>query len=231
MLRHTLDIGFLCLGTIVLAGAFVASAISKNLFFIYFGAEDSLIEDATAICLALAGCVLLARVIHVRHSITRGALILGVLYGLAYIWAGGEEISWGQRIFGFESPQFFQENNDQAEFTLHNLVIGDVKLDELIFGPVLSYVILFYLIVLPLLWPCVHWVQRLTQAMIIPVPRKHHAAFAFIVTLIIPLLGESRRWEVYECIFSLLSLAIFIHPANRIAKTRKEVPLTQEKVI
>lgn len=57
-----------------------------------------------------------------RTSLPRFALVLGVLYGLAYIWAGGEEISWGQRIIGFESPEYFRENNDQQEFTFHNLV-------------------------------------------------------------------------------------------------------------
>jgi hypothetical protein len=38
--------------------------------------------------------------------------------------------------------------------------------------------------------------------------------FALVVTVIIPFLDESRRWEVYECIFALLSLAIFLNPAN-----------------
>ncbi|MCK0149652.1 hypothetical protein MWU54_06435 [Marivita sp. S6314] len=204
----------LSLGAAVLAAAFIASAMSKQLFFTYFGAEDSLIENITAVALVISGLILLRRAINARHAVTRGALALGVVYGLLYIWAGGEEISWGQRIIGFESPAYFQENNDQQEFTFHNLVIGGVKLDELIFGPVLSYIILSYLIVLPVLWPRVTWVQTLTQRMMIPVPRLQHAGFALVVTLIIPLLNESRRWEVYECIFALLSMAIFLYPAN-----------------
>ncbi|MFP7672585.1 hypothetical protein ACG74X_04415 [Marivita sp. S0852] len=216
MQRHSFDFWLLTCAATILISAFIVSAISREIFFDYFGAEDSLIEDTTAIGLALAGGVLWYRAFRARKHIPTGALALGVLYGVAYIWAGGEEISWGQRILGFESPEYFRQNNDQQEFTFHNLVIGDVKLDELIFGPVLSYIILSYLIVLPLLWPRVGWVQTLTRKMIIPVPRLHHAGFALAVTLIIPLLGESRRWEVYECIFALLSLAIFIYPANPI---------------
>lgn len=186
----------------------------------YFGAEDSAAENATAVFLVLAGLVLLHRIWSARRGVTRAALGLGVLYGLAYVWAGGEEISWGQRILGFESPEYFRDNNDQGEFTLHNLVIGDVKLDELLFGPALSVAILTYLIVLPVLWHKAGWVRRITRAMVIPVPRLHHAAFALAVTLIIPMLAYSRRWEVYECIFALLSMAIFLNPAN---------PLEREK--
>jgi hypothetical protein len=222
--RQTADFLFLGLGACVLIAAFIASGISKELFFVYFGAEDSLIENATAILLACAGVVLLARVLRVRTSLTRFALVLGVLYGLAYIWAGGEEISWGQRIIGFESPEYFQENNDQQEFTFHNLVIGGVKLDELLFGPVLSYIILSYLLILPLLWRKLAWVKSVTETMVIPVPQLHHAAFALVVTVIIPLLDESRRWEVYECIFALLSLGIFINPANPLSRSAAQNP-------
>ncbi|WP_439122395.1 hypothetical protein [Marivita sp.] len=214
MSRQIVDYIFLSLGACVLVAAFIASGISKEIFFIFFGAEDSLIENATAILLACAGIVLWMRVLPARTTLSRMAIILGVIYGLAYIWAGGEEISWGQRIIGFESPEYFQENNDQQEFTFHNLVIGDVKLDELLFGPVLSYIILSYLLILPVMWRKLDWVKSVTNAMVIPVPRLHHAAFALVVTLIIPTLDESRRWEVYECIFALLSLGIFINPAN-----------------
>lgn len=216
--RTVLDGVFLLAGACVLIAAFIAAGLSREMFMTYFGAEDSFAEDATALFLALAGLVLLHRIWSARTAVSKGALALGVLYGLAYIWAGGEEISWGQRIIGFESPEFFQANNDQSEFTLHNLVIGDVKLDELLFGPALSLVILTYLILLPLLWRKAAWVKRVTNAMAIPVPRLHHAAYALAVTLIIPLLAYSRRWEVYECVFALLSMAIFIHPANPLGR-------------
>jgi hypothetical protein len=212
--RETADHVLLALGVAVLIAAFIASGISTEFFLRYFGAEDSLIENATAVLLAIAGVVLIHRVMAHRGTLSRPLLMLGVIYGLAYIWAAGEEISWGQRIIGFENPQYFEQNNDQQELTLHNLVIGGVKLDELLFGPVLSYIILSYLIVLPLLWRKLEWVKSATDALVIPVPRTHHAIYALAITIIIPMLDQTRRWEVYECIFGLLSLAIFVNAAN-----------------
>jgi tetratricopeptide (TPR) repeat protein len=38
-----------------------------------------------------------------------------------------EEISWGQRLIGFESPAFFAERNVQGETNLHNLVTGPLN--------------------------------------------------------------------------------------------------------
>lgn len=49
-----------------------------------------------------------------RRNVVYLALALILLFG------AGEEISWGQRILGFETPDFLQEN-EQEEFTVHNL--------------------------------------------------------------------------------------------------------------
>jgi hypothetical protein len=46
-----------------------------------------------------------------------------VYLGLAvlFLFGAGEEISWGQRILGFQTPESLSEVNRQEEFNLHNL--------------------------------------------------------------------------------------------------------------
>ena len=54
----------------------------------------------------------------------QGQKVLAVLYGLltfASFFVSMEEISWGQRLIGFEEPKYWAENNAQSEFTFHNL--------------------------------------------------------------------------------------------------------------
>ena len=41
--------------------------------------------------------------------------------GLFYIVCAGEEISWGQRVFGWETPEAYAAANEQGETNLHNL--------------------------------------------------------------------------------------------------------------
>lgn len=78
--------------------------------------EGALVEDLQAqawfgACLGLL--VLFRRVRPPRWP-------LGILLFMSLlIWA--EEISWGQRILGFEPPAIMAEVNRQGEFSLHNL--------------------------------------------------------------------------------------------------------------
>lgn len=56
-----------------------------------------------------------------REPRTRG---IGALAWLAFAllaFIACEEVSWGQRIFGFETPELLREDNVQGEFNLHNL--------------------------------------------------------------------------------------------------------------
>lgn len=84
--------------------------------FVLMGAdpEDSLLEWGTFV-LAFGGGILFL-LCGFRGS--RIAIILGI----AWLLFGFEEISWGQRVFGIESPELFQEHNFQDELNLHNFL-------------------------------------------------------------------------------------------------------------
>ncbi len=43
------------------------------------------------------------------------------LLGLASLYFAGEEASWGQHWFGWETPEWFGERNDQGETNFHNM--------------------------------------------------------------------------------------------------------------
>lgn len=46
-----------------------------------------------------------------------------LMAGILFFFIFGEEISWGQRIIGIESGEFFKESNIQGETNLHNLKV------------------------------------------------------------------------------------------------------------
>ncbi len=50
-----------------------------------------------------------------------------ILLSLALFYVVMEEISWGQRLFGFETPDFFRRHNLQDETNIHNLLVGPVS--------------------------------------------------------------------------------------------------------
>ena len=85
--------------------------------------EDALVENSTAFLFFLTALLLLAIAARGRGVPGRWLYILGAL---AFVFATGEEISWGQRIFGFETPNYLREINFQNEFNLHNIDPGGV---------------------------------------------------------------------------------------------------------
>jgi hypothetical protein len=82
--------------------------------------EDSLVEWLTFFAYAVAGIVAVG---SSGRFFATGRALEGTLYlGLAFALFGvaGEEISWGQRVFGIATPEAFADNL-QGELTLHNL--------------------------------------------------------------------------------------------------------------
>lgn len=61
-----------------------------------------------------------------------------------------EEISWGQRLIGFETPQFFHDNSYQDEANIHNLLTGPVDAWT---KTLLTYGVAFALICYGVLFP------------------------------------------------------------------------------
>jgi hypothetical protein len=54
-------------------------------------------------------------------SLVKQSVYLGL--ALLFFFGAGEEISWGQRIFGFKTPASLSQVNKQDELNLHNLTV------------------------------------------------------------------------------------------------------------
>jgi len=172
------------------------------------------VENGTALFLLVASLVLVSNAVRLAGRGARRAAVLTAVYALLFFLAAGEEISWGQRIFGWEPGEFFAENNYQGETNFHNLMVGDVRLARVLFGSVLTMVLLLYLVVLPLLYPRVGWIAGLADALAVPVPGLRHAGLALLASGVVAAIHVPRNWEVYELVFALLATAIFIAPQN-----------------
>lgn len=208
------DAAIMALIVITLIATIVIALASPDYFTTVFAAEDKLVEYGTALFLLVASGVLASHVLSLWRQGRRGAAVLTAVYALMFFMAAGEEVSWGQRIIGWESGEFFLQNNKQEETNLHNMMVGDVHLTKSLFGPVLTVCILLYLVGLPLIYPRGGRLAALADRMAVPVPWLHHGAIALIASLIIVALPADRKWEVYELIFSLLIVSIFILPQN-----------------
>jgi hypothetical protein len=94
----------------------IAATIPEDHYFELVGAFAFLVTSV----LFFYGFILARR----RLDKTWPSLMKQLVYlGMAglFFFGAGEEISWGQRILGFETPETLSEVNRQEEFNLHNL--------------------------------------------------------------------------------------------------------------
>ncbi len=111
--------GYLCLCLHVLFFKFLLAA--DPLAFRALSREDYWVENLTAVWFLLAGLLLFITALVERIFFRKCFYIIG---GMAMVFVAGEEISWGQRIFGFATPDFLMRLNQQKELTVHNIVNG-----------------------------------------------------------------------------------------------------------
>lgn len=108
---------FLLFAAIV--GAYLFMAFKHPLAYIW-GTYEDLIGEWAQVWFLVAALLFSIRIIVInsRYRLFFGLLAVSCLYVVL------EEISWGQRIFGFKSPDFFKTENLQGETNIHNFLTG-----------------------------------------------------------------------------------------------------------
>lgn len=139
-----------------------------------------------------------------------------VVLAVAFVFAAGEELSWGQHLLGFGSPEFVKDLNAQDEVTLHNLTVFQES-------PVLSFEILFlvfgfaFAVAVPLV-ARVFAARRLLGKFVPLAPAA--LATAFLVNYVAAKVAEGLSpWhhaavEIRESNFALVFAGIALHAAT-----------------
>jgi hypothetical protein len=101
---------------LALGNNLIAAVIPEDHYFELVGAFSFLV---TSFLFVYAFRLARKKLEKTRASLLRQLIYLGL--ALLFFFGAGEEISWGQRILGFETPETLSEVNRQEEFNLHNL--------------------------------------------------------------------------------------------------------------
>ncbi len=145
--------------------------------------ENSVVEWLTFIFLFLASIFFLLGFFKYRN-------IYFLLLSLIFIFGAFEEISWGQRVFGFDTPEMIRERNVQQELNLHNLEVfnsstfqGDEKsflMKLLDANNIFKIFALLYCFFVPLLLYVFEPLNEFLKKIRLPVPPLAIGIFIFI---------------------------------------------------
>ncbi len=206
------------------------------------GKEDGLFEYATAICFGVAGvlylvCFATSRVGNDLLLFRTRRNVFLLLLGLLFLFGCGEEISWGQRLLGFDTPDSIARVNLQRETNIHNLTIfhrrdawGEEKSGLTLWLSVERMFSLFWLtycFVIPLLVGAIRPIRRRLERINLPIVPLCLGVFfplnyAIAKSIELGLGGETSplHWpllEIKESCFAalfLLTAVYFLRPTT-----------------
>jgi len=166
--------------------------------------EDGILENMTVVFLFLAVILFIIMGIKIKKITPR---IFFLSLGIFALIFGMEEISWGQRIFGWETPEELKVINRQGESNLHN-----------VFNHIFDLIYAFLNIILGCLFLYRDWVIKMlnrfskTRELIPYYPSKKYFFVGFIFMLLLPYtIFFDQRGETFE---ETLALLIFVYAAD-----------------
>jgi len=183
--------------------------------FEWYVREDHLVEWLTVLGLILGSVVCFRRLFSLFGKRRPWFLLVTFLLGVLLFFAAGEEISWGQRIFGIQSSEYFKEHNAQGETNLHNLVVNGVKINKLIFSLILSVCMGIYLVVVPILHARSAAIRKFLDRSAVPVAELYQVIAFIALFILTALLRHEKNAEILECGAALLFFLIIRFPKNR----------------
>lgn len=204
---------FAFLGTVSLLGVIVSHG-EGDYFERVFAREDAFIEWLTVLALFVGGAACAFRAFNLHRAKPARFTAMLCLASLVLLFGVGEEISWGQRLLGFETPEAILKHNSQGEANLHNLQFGELKVNKLLFGQALAVGMVFYVFILPFLYGKYAGWKRLVDGLAIPIPRRCHS-IAFIVLLVMfQFVASKKRGELLEFGGSGIAMLMLLFPLN-----------------
>ena len=199
-----------------------SSIIASTVFLFYYSStvynlfveEDGIIEYSTAIFLLSVSIYLINKLLKTVKVISSKNIGI-IIFSIIFFFGFGEEISWGQRIFNIETPNFFIEDNLQSETNIHNLMIGGVKLNKLIFTNGLFFIFSFYFLAIPYLYAKNNNIKSIINKFSIVIPKYSQSIIFIFFTIITYLFDHNRISEIWECLFAFTMLITSINPLNK----------------
>lgn len=121
-MSHRSAIPYAVLPAVVVALYFLTWLVAQPFFLRFVASEQGIVELGTA-GLFLGAAALAAHLVRATRGAVPGVYrALYALFAVAALFVALEEISYGQHLFGWSSPEYFREHNLQGEVNLHNML-------------------------------------------------------------------------------------------------------------
>jgi hypothetical protein len=204
------------------------------------GAEDHFFEWLTPIFFWIASAIFFLTFLKTKN-------LFFLLLAIVMFIGAGEEINWGQRIFGFKTPEALNKVNVQGEFSIHNVEVfnghdfqgnqkhGLFRLLEINF--LFRLFTMLFGIVLPFCVYHIKFISRITMKIRVPIAPISIGLFFFISWVTFwtlhsfilpkdsPQVYVSAAGEIFECLesFILSIISLYFYNNHKISTIGKDI--------
>jgi len=147
---------------------------------IFWLQEDGLYESFAVLACLFGSVISFVAFYNSGNKLIKRNLWL-FLFSLALLGLAGEEISWGQRIFGLEIPAKILQSNFQNEFNLHNAKF--IQASNNLLSVILTQLLMAYLLIFPLGLAIFPSINKFFINIRIPVPSLLVAFIALLIKI------------------------------------------------
>jgi len=211
--------------------------------FKHLGTEDGFMENLGALSFLLTSVVFFGIFLQLRKAKETTPKDLGAWYwyltlAILFFFVAGEEISWGQRLFNWGTPDWM-ESNVQKETTIHNLEIFNAHTKDhelkpfwqslLTMNRMFSLFWLSWCLVLPLAVRFIAPIRRITEWFRVPVPNVlfgclFFTTYASVKLFVIGMNPEelvlAQSDEIKESFFAIIFLMVSWNFVKRLKVAR-----------
>ncbi|WP_299704710.1 hypothetical protein [uncultured Pontibacter sp.] len=185
--------------------------LNRDLFYLY-SKEDGYIEYLNVFFLLFTSILCLYKALQEENKLPKMFFFASAFL---LFFGFGEEISWAQRIIGFETPDNLEKVNPQQEFNLHNIHLSGVNLNKLIFGKLMYTGVFIYFLAFPVLYRRKKWLRDLTDKFSVPLPSSLQSFLYMLCFFTALLIRDGKVWEIQEFILASFIFAVYTMPANK----------------
>lgn len=146
-----------------------------------------------------------------------------VLMGIVFLIFALDEMSWGQIIFHFETPDIFKARNSHAEMNLRHLVIWGYELSDIVFTLAIKVLATLYFVILPFFYSRLEQIKKFVNRFSIPLPRYTQTGAYIVAAASMYLIPSAQRAEVFEFVFYWILVLMMYNPLNSEVFSRKSL--------
>jgi hypothetical protein len=137
-----------------------------------------------------------------------------IFTGIVFFAFAMDEMSWGQIIFRYKTPEFVALRNSMGEMNIRHLVFAGFEFTDIIFTFFIKILATLYFIVLPFFYSRLDKIKNFVNRFAIPLPRYTQTAAYVIAAILMSFIPSIHRHIVFELVFYWILVLMMYNPLN-----------------